>query len=127
MALGNNIGIASERGKNKATRFGSVPPLEVWASGASSRPVGAAACGAPIPTINTPLYIYGGLQVGSQVTTTAGGNVSMACAFDGCRYKIALSAPPHAPGTTFYTISVFKGNNAQNQTISVINALGGIC
>jgi len=57
MALGNNIGIASERGKNKATRFGSVPPLEVWASGASSRPVGAAACGAPIPTINTPLYL----------------------------------------------------------------------
>jgi len=49
----------------------------------------------------------------------------MACAFDGCRYKIALSAPPHAPGTTFYTISVFKGNNGG--VISVINALGGIC
>jgi len=127
MALGNNIGIAGERGKNKATRFSGVePPLEVWAGSPSTRPVGAGACGEAVFLVNTPLYIYGGLSLGSQVTTLNGSNVSHSCTGTGCRYKIALSAPPHAPGTTFYTIGVYKAN-PNGPVISVITQLGGVC
>ena len=119
MALGVSSGVGQSRGKNKATklksyRIANPTKISAWFGTASIRP---SACGEQVANVTNEYFIYqteATPQVGAEIQKPNG----LPITFDK-RYKVSMSAPPHAEGLQFYTLNVQEGTGGISEITAV--------
>jgi len=119
MALGVSSGVGQSRGKNKATklksyRLANPGKISAWFGNASER---NSTCGESAGNVANEYFIYQTgetPQISAEIQQQNGSPIT----FDR-RYKVAMSAPPHAINVQFYTLNVQEGTGGVSKITAV--------